>query len=79
MTPEPSIPAIPWYDNVVSWFAMAWWRHRATILFALGTLLAIVPLLPWDLVGTIYFLAVAGFGLICVREVLRLIRLRASK
>lgn len=79
MTPEPSVPQVPWYDTVISRFAVLWWRHRAVILLMIGMLLAVLPFMPWDFVGTGYFLMVTVFGLVCIREVIRLIRQRDNK
>jgi hypothetical protein len=76
MTPESSVPATPWFDTVILWFAMKWWRYRIAILLSGGVVLAAVPSLPWNLAGTGYYVLVAAFGLVCVREVVRFIRLR---
>ncbi|WP_080237321.1 hypothetical protein [Spirosoma rigui] len=79
MTPEPSVPALPWYDTVIAWFAVLWWRHRASILLAVGILLLALPFTPWTVIGTGYFLVLTVFGLLCIRELVRLIGLRASR
>lgn len=79
MTPEPSVPQIPRCDTVISRFAVLWWRHRAAILLMMGILLVVLPFISWNFVGTGYYLVATAFGLVCIREAIRLIRLRDNK
>lgn len=74
MNSRTSIPTTPWYDDALFQLASLWWRHRLSIVLALGGLV-VFPFLLLDRVNTGHYIAVVCFILLCVRELVRFVRL----
>lgn len=74
MNSKTSIPTTPWYDDAFFELATLWWRHRFSIVLTLG-LLVLLPFLLLDNVNTGHYVAIGCFGLLCVRELVRFVRL----
>jgi hypothetical protein len=74
MNSRTSIPTTPWYDDALFELASLWWRHRLSIVLTLG-LLVLLPFLLSSNINTAHYVAVGCFSLLCVRELVRFIRL----
>ncbi|MBC3784447.1 hypothetical protein [Spirosoma utsteinense] len=74
MNSRSSIPMTPWYDDAFFQLASIWWRHRLSILLVAG-ILVVLPFMMWEQVNTFHYVAAVGFGLLCIREMIRFIRL----